>query len=146
MSELETLDLECGITLQLKPVKQTIALEFISKLGGFENLMRGGAESLTTNASPAMMDGFIKLLNYFTGWGVTNELPLDAREEFSMLAQGERVLRSLWVRDIMTNEEMSQLFAQVMAMTFSQNGAEPSQGALKAQIAALEAKLEDKDG
>ena len=143
MSELRELDLECGITLQLKPVKQTIALEFISKLGGFDILMRGDASGLTANARPETMDGFIKLLNYFTGWGVENDVPPEAREEFSMIASGERSIKSLWVRDILSEDEVSQFFAQVMALTFSENGREPQNAeALQAKVAELEAKLE----
>jgi len=144
MSELEKLKLECGVTLELKPVKQTIALEFISKLGGLDALMQGDASSLATGASPETLIGFIRLLNYFAGWGVANQVPSDARDELSMLGSGERMIRSLWVRDIMTTEEVSQLFAQVMALTFQQNG-QPSESpeVLRARIAELEAKATD---
>ena len=142
MNGLEKLELECGVTLRLQPVKQTIALEFISRLGGFDILMRGDASGLTANR-PETMDGFIRLLNYFTGWGVANDVPQEVREEFSMLASGERSIRSLWVRDMLTTDETSQFFAQVMALTFSENGREPQdKAALKAKVAELEAKLE----
>lgn len=140
MNELEKLELECGVTLSLQPVKQTIALEFISRMGGFSDLMRGGASGLTSK--PETMDSFVKLLNYFAGWGVANDVPQDARDEFGMLASGERSIRSLWVRDVMTTDEVSQFFAQVMALTFSENGREPqSEAELKAKVAELEAKL-----
>ena len=122
---LNRLDLACGVTLELQPVKQTIALEFISRLGGFDVLMRGDASQLASNVRPEMMDGFVRLLNYFAGWGVANEVPVQAREEFGMLASGERAVKSLWVRDMMTKDEVSQFFAQVMALTFSQNGRGP---------------------
>jgi len=134
MSELNELELECGVTLQLQPVKQTIALEFISRLGGFDILMRGtgpdgsvrrDTSALASNARPETMDGFVKLLNYFAGWGVANDVPQEAREEFGMLASGERSIRSLWVRDILTKDEVSTFFAQVMALTFSENGRGP---------------------
>jgi hypothetical protein len=147
MSELNELRLECGVTLRLQPVKQTIALEFISRLGGFDILMRGDASQLKASARPETMDGFVKLLNYFAGWGVANDVPQEAREEFGMLASGERSIRSLWVRDILTDDEVSQFFAQVMALTFSENGRGPQdKGALEAKVAELEAKLEGSDG
>ena len=123
--DVNELDLECGVTLRLQPVKQTIALEFISRLGGFDALMRGDASGLTTGAKPEMMDGFIKLLNYFAGWGVSNEVPSEAQEEFSMFGGGVRSTRSRWVRDIMTTDEVSQLFARVMALTFQSNDSKP---------------------
>jgi hypothetical protein len=155
MSELNELKLECGVTLKLQPVKQTIALEFISRFG-FDILMRGDASQLKANARPEVMDGFVKLLNYFAGWGVANAVPQEARDEFGMLASGERSIRSLWVRDILTPDEVSQLFAQVMALTFSENGRGHRTGpsgtvpqgeeALKAKVAELEARLEKQDG
>ena len=122
---LNRLDLACGVTLELQPVKQTIALEFISRLGGFDVLMRGDASELASRVRPEMMDGFVRLLNYFAGWGVANEGPAQAKEEFGMLASGERAVKSLWVRDMMTKDEVSQFFAQVMALTFSENGRGP---------------------
>lgn len=121
---INELDLACGITLRLQPVKQTIALEFISRLGGFDSLIRGDASSLADGARPEMMDGFIKLLNYFAGWGVVNEVPSEAREEFAMFGGGARSIRSRWVRDMMTTDEVSQLFARVMALTFQADGSE----------------------
>ena len=116
VENINELELECGVTLHLQPVKQFIVLEFIGPQ------VKQGVGGPMVGLGPSVIDGNIKLLNYLAGWGVANEVPQEAREEFGMFGGGERVIRSRWVRDLMTNEEAAQFFAQVLALTFSQDG------------------------
>ena len=112
MSEVERIDeleLECGVTLHLRSVKQMIVLEFVGEAGGFEALQGN---------DPGTLRNFTRLLNYIAGWGVTNDVPADVKADFAMLGGGEFAARSRWVREMMTGAEMSQLFAQVLALTF----------------------------
>lgn len=141
MTELKTLELECGVTLELQPVKSTIVLELIGDLGGFDNLSNMTADSFSDQAQA--VTGFVRLLNYFAGWGVKNDPPQDVADDFAALGGGKRIVRSRWVRDIATEDEVSQLFAQVMALTFAEQKQQPPDDEteqLKARIAELEAQ------
>ena len=115
-NELNKLDLKCGVTLELQAVKQYIALDLLSGIGGLGNLSNVAAKSF----SPEMLPGFMKLLNYLIGWGVRNDVPEGAKSDFASFGGGERITRSMWVKDIATEDEISQLFAQILALTLPQ--------------------------
>lgn len=115
---LTELELECGVTLELKPGKQMVLLEFLKKGGSFDAMASGEIEGGEVN--PAMLSGFTDMVNYVAGWCVTNEVPKDDADELAMFGGGKRSVRSRWVRQICTEEEISQLFAQAMALTFKQ--------------------------
>lgn len=97
---MNTLELGCGVTLDLCPVKSMILLDFVE----------AGPDKMTQTQ-------FNKMIKYIAGWGVTNDVPPDVQEELSFFGNGEHLQRAAWVRMIATEAEIAQLMAQVMALT-----------------------------
>ena len=114
--KLDELVLECGVTLHLIPGRQTVMTEFFGEAGGFDVLKSGGAENVTAN--PGTLRGFTRMFNYIAGWCVTNDVPQDVRADYEMFGGGEFATRSRWVRQIATEQEIAQLFALALALTF----------------------------
>jgi len=115
--DVTKLELECGVTLNLQPVKQMIVLEFVGEAGGFDAIRDAALKE-----KPETLKNFTRLFNYICGWGVTNDVPKYALDDFAMMGGGEYTIRSRWVRQMLTRDEVSQLFAQVVALTFGTDG------------------------
>ena len=97
---MNTLELECGVTLELQPVKSMILLDFVED----------GPDKMTQSK-------FNRMIKYIAGWGVTNDVPSDMQEELSFFGAGEHLQRAAWIRIVATETEIAQLMAQVMALT-----------------------------
>ncbi len=129
--EMKTLELECGVTLELKSVNRMMLSDFF-----------GGITSTNGKVSPKSVGvkSFNKLMRYICGWGVTNEMPAEEIPDYEMWG-GVRQQRSAWVREIATEPELSQLMAQIMILTIPE--ARKASEAKKQQAAQQEPQTVD---
>jgi len=109
MTELDTLTLECGITLELQAVNDMLLLDLMEGI-------RADADGKYTIQGMSVKD-LNRMMRYFCGWGVKNDVPADMVDDVSIFAAGKHVQRAAWVRMIATTPELTQLFGQVMALT-----------------------------
>lgn len=126
---MDTLELKCGIVLELQPVKSMILLDFVED----------GPESMTQSK-------FNKMIKYIAGWGVTNDVPPEMADELAFFGTGEHIQRGAWVRMIATETEIAQLMAQVMALTKVQTVQPTSEQTELAELRAKVVALEEEDG
>ena len=126
---MNTLELECGTTLELCSVKSTILLDFVED----------GPDKMTQAK-------FNQMIKYIAGWGVENGVPPDMQDDLAFFGAGEHVQRAAWVRLITTETEIAQLMAQVMALTKIKAGQPTPEQAELETLRAKVQELETKDG
>lgn len=129
----DTLELECGVTLELQSVNGMVLLDFVED----------GPQNMTQAK-------FNRMIKYLAGWGVKNDVPEDKREELEFFGKGEHLQRAAWVRLITTENEIAQLMAQVMSLTHVRiRQPTPEQTELeqlRAKVKELEAEPEGQNG
>lgn len=109
IQKIDQIELQCGVTLELQPVKSMLLLDLLEG-------MKPGADGQFDIKSLSIRD-LNRLMKYFCGWGVKNDVPRDQVDSVSIFGDGEHVQRAAWVRMIATETELAQVFAQVMALT-----------------------------
>jgi len=107
--ELNTLELKCGITLELQAVNDMLLLDLMEGI-------RADTDGKYTIQGMSVKD-LNRMMRYFCGWGVKNDVPADMADDVSIFGAGKHIQRAAWVRMIATTPELTQLFGQVMALT-----------------------------
>lgn len=124
VESVNTIVLECGITLTLREVRSTILLDLINRMGGFDVIKGSKKGKPVVGAAGGVdagkaTDGFLKVVNYVTGWGIVDDPPEDKAQEYEFIGTfGENPVRARWVQEIATAKEISEILGRVMAMTF----------------------------
>jgi len=144
MSELETLELECGVTLELCGINKILFLDLIDEMRPGKN-----GEYGTDSLKKIPIRKLNRMMRVICGWGIKNDPPADEADDYAIFGDGKRTQRSAWVRDISTTKELSEILGRVMVLTkgVSSNGEKsPEQleiDKLKAENEQLKAQKED---
>lgn len=107
--ELNTLELECGIVLELQAVNDMLLLDLM------ESIKPDRDGKFTVQGMPVR--DLNRMMRFLCGWGVKNDVPHDKLNEVAIFGSGIHLQRSVWVRMVATLPELTQIFAQVMALT-----------------------------
>jgi len=143
---MNTKELECGVVLELQAVRPMLLLDLL------EGMKKGRDGKYSASSLTGLsIQSLNRLMRFLCGWGVTNEVPEDQLDSVSIFGDGEHLQRSAWVRMIATENELTDVFAQVMALTQikMQQPAQPTPEqteleALREKVAELEnKKVED---
>lgn len=152
-----TFTLKCGKILHLKPLKQPALRHLILKFG--PNAIRDPNSILQLGGTAQMqaLQATEQLFSYCAGWGV-EDLPSDDEVELlrgmGFSVEQSHLARANWLRFLLLedDEEAGALIGAVMTATFAPKP-EPEPEAetltvedLEAQVAALQARLTEKEG
>ncbi len=112
MSELETLELECGVTLELQGINEMLFLDLIEEIKPGKNGQYG-----VDSVKKMPIRNLNRMMRVICGWGVKSDVPPGDADDYAMFGDGKRLQRSAWVRDIATTKELSEILARVMVLT-----------------------------
>jgi hypothetical protein len=116
--------LNCGVTLHLQAVQETILQDLMLEFGDMalirqpERILQlQGAQQVRALAATG------KLFTYCAGWGVVTNPPDEANELMELLGRDTAVdkphlHRANWVRTITSQQERGELIGRVMAISF----------------------------
>lgn len=137
---MNTIELKCGVTLELTAVNPAILRSIIASFDGVEKIAKN-PQSLLSLSGPKQikaMEAAEKLYTYCFGWGVITNPPEDD-PILALAPDNPQARRGMWVRSIGADDkELGEIIGRVMALTF---GGQQTAVGKQEQIAKLQEQL-----